>query len=45
MSKEELFLRTCYGQYCRRIDKIMENFKILSSKYPELVLDIDFPQS
>ena len=45
MSKEELFPCTCCGQCCRKIDKAVENFKILSSKYPELDLDADFPYS
>ena len=46
MSKEEeLFPCTCCGQCCRRIDKAVENFKTLSSKYPELNLDTDFPYS
>ena len=43
LDKEELFPCNCCGQCCRRIDKAVENFKILSTSYPELGLEVEFP--
>ncbi len=45
MSKKELFPCNCCGQCCRKINEAVENFKILSNRYPELEFDTEFPYS